>query len=315
MHAHQRSTATRPFAPVCQCAGCGKSHLVKELTKRLGKLLLVTATTGAAATLHVNGTTVHRPLKMSSDDAGDGSRIQKCSTGQIHDIQLNFADCDFVCVDEVSMMQATGINLFKELDNRLRRAFNKDLPFGGKSICFVGDFHQLPPVAGESLAKHVVESSTPTASTFRKFMTHTLHQQFRAADAEGKTQRDNMSYIRDAITGEHPAITDSLLDTLRPLSSADLTDDPTWRFAPILVADNVVREFFNRAQAIAFAKKHNKFVYTWRLPLSANWATATRGLATKTEQLYAKFPELTGYFVEVRLYSFLQNSRLHKLLN
>ena len=54
-----------------------------------------------------------------------------------------------IFIDEVSM---TNASLFVPLDVILRQAFEREKPFGGKSIILLGDFCQLPPNGDYSLA-------------------------------------------------------------------------------------------------------------------------------------------------------------------
>ena len=219
-------------------------------------------------------------------------------------VRANFAAAYWICVDEVSMLTASGNDLFGELNSRLKTAFRRtgceDQPFGGKCVCLVGDFHQLQPVGGDSLAKILMMNhSAANALLFKQFEVHTLKQQMRQKNVEGNSLRIILEHIRGAVTGAYPPVNQTIIDQLKTFSHRDIDDDPLWRYAAILVADNAVRQYFNRAQALSFAKEHGKFVYTWRLPLTAAGETAMAQLPFRTQQqVYSLFPELTGYFVE-----------------
>ena len=58
-------------------------------------------------------------------------------------------------LDEVSMLDC--MNLYK-ICNRMCKARQSDIPFGGVNVIFAGDFAQLPPVAGFALYSCDVDS-------------------------------------------------------------------------------------------------------------------------------------------------------------
>ena len=101
-----------------------------------------------------------------------------------------------ILIDEVSMTNAT---LFVALDGILRQAFEREKPFGGKSIILLGDFCQLPPNGDYSLADILASFQSTNqnifkgtdaqnviflqaAKLFMSFKRVVLTQQMRAAD-------------------------------------------------------------------------------------------------------------------------------------
>jgi hypothetical protein len=50
----------------------------------------------------------------------------------------------------------------------------------------------------------------------------------------------------------------------------DVVEDPSWRFALIVVTSNQERVAINRVQALRFAKTNGVPVVRWRLPLAGN---------------------------------------------
>lgn len=66
----------------------------------------------------------------------------------------------YILIDE---MRFLGSRLFMQIDARLREAFpeKKNCPFGGRSIIFVGDLGQLPPMRDKPLH---------ASNTTRKFL-------------------------------------------------------------------------------------------------------------------------------------------------
>ena len=131
-------------------AGTGKSFLTKLFVEALqsqGKMTLVTATTGIAAT-HIEGRTYHSALRILPkheilefadlvDKTVQDMRKMRGFVDQLKSVHT-------IVVDEVSMMHPRE---FARIDKSLRQALGKlDTPFGGIRFVFVGDFLQIEPV-------------------------------------------------------------------------------------------------------------------------------------------------------------------------
>jgi hypothetical protein len=121
-------------------AGTGKSTLLQQIEVLLGSRLLLTATTGlAASNISRAARTLSSALKMP---------IKLFRRGDLADHVLQFLqrelkDVHYLIVDEVSMM---GGMILYWIDRRLRQIKGNDEPFGGLSVILCGDFGQLPPV-------------------------------------------------------------------------------------------------------------------------------------------------------------------------
>ena len=121
-------------------AGTGKSTLVHFLKATVKKRMAVVAPTGIAA-LNVGGQTIHsffrfppRPINLSE-------------IVRLRDRSL-FKALELLIVDEVSMVRS---DLLDAMERSLRlNAREKDMPFGGVQVLFVGDLFQLPPVVAKS---------------------------------------------------------------------------------------------------------------------------------------------------------------------
>jgi ATP-dependent DNA helicase PIF1 len=124
-------------------AGTGKSYCVNLLFKFLdlnsvfyGK----TATTGVAA-LNIGGVTLHSWSGMGlAEENGmellDRVKDNPKATSRIKNSKV-------LIIDEVSMAKS---DLIDKLDIVCQYIRDKDKPFGGIQVVFVGDFMQLPPV-------------------------------------------------------------------------------------------------------------------------------------------------------------------------
>ena len=103
------------------------------------RTILVTATTGCAATL-LTGETVHRALKLY------------CNLDQLdEDEKQEWTRTRLIIIDEISFankndMEAIDKNLHRMCQNASDQEF-----FGGKHIVFAGDFRQLDPIGKEPL--------------------------------------------------------------------------------------------------------------------------------------------------------------------
>ena len=68
-------------------------------------------------------------------------------------IRNKIGNVKVIIIDEISTID---LALFVGLDRILRASFDQEKPFGGKSIILLGDFCQLPPNAGVSVAEALV---------------------------------------------------------------------------------------------------------------------------------------------------------------
>jgi ATP-dependent DNA helicase PIF1 len=147
-------------------AGVGKSYVIHEIKKRIKKKtkavtvyiqgvpqqverplnLIVTASTGAAA-VQIGGSTIHSWSKIPWDNDLNRSTIFKVMMKykDKEEIISRYQSADILIIDEISLL---SIDYFENLDYVARNIRQNDLPFGGIQVVLVGDFLQLPPVAG-----------------------------------------------------------------------------------------------------------------------------------------------------------------------
>jgi ATP-dependent exoDNAse (exonuclease V) alpha subunit len=127
--------------------GTGKSQVIKALSIFLEKRneshrFVILGPTGSSAAL-LNGSTYHSFLGL-----GFGNN-KKNEAVNIAQVKMKLEGVNYIFIDEVSML--TCHDMYK-ISAQLAKALNAfDLPFGGMSIIFAGDFAQLPPVGGSSL--------------------------------------------------------------------------------------------------------------------------------------------------------------------
>ena len=117
-------------------AGTGKSTLLEHFRNTTKKKVVVLAPTGVAA-LNVKGQTIHSFFGFKINVTLE--KIKKLKKPS--DL---YKKLDVVIIDEISMVRA---DLLDCVDKFLRlNSKDKNLPFGGVQMVFIGDLYQLPPV-------------------------------------------------------------------------------------------------------------------------------------------------------------------------
>jgi hypothetical protein len=126
-------------------AGCGKSTAMEVAQKFCHAFCMAaavafddmtfyfTSTTGSSAALF-GGTTIHSAAHLNKSKLTDAMR-------RVWKYQVRI-----LIIDEISFFKASDM---KKLDRNLRRLTGIDKPYGGVSIVFSGDFHQLKPICIE----------------------------------------------------------------------------------------------------------------------------------------------------------------------
>jgi ATP-dependent DNA helicase PIF1 len=122
-------------------AGSGKTFVLNEfirLSKREGKKVAVTATTGLAAT-HLGGTTIHAWSGIGIWDV-----LPRHYTDNLSKTRRDLIEqADILIIDEISMLHDFRLDLVDEV---LKEVRDVEAPFGGIQLILCGDFFQLPPV-------------------------------------------------------------------------------------------------------------------------------------------------------------------------
>jgi ATP-dependent exoDNAse (exonuclease V) alpha subunit len=118
-------------------AGTGKSTLLNYFRSKTKKKIVVLAPTGVSA-LNVKGETIHSFFGFRPNVT-----IQNIKTLPKKDTII-YKNIDTIIIDEISMVRA---DLLDCVDYFLRlNGKDKNIPFGGIQMIFIGDLYQLPPV-------------------------------------------------------------------------------------------------------------------------------------------------------------------------
>ncbi len=119
--------------------GTGKTFLYKALLARVrseGKIAIATATSGVAASIMPGGRTAHSRFKipLSIQDGGVCNFTKQSGTAKL------LREASLILWDEATMTKRQAI---EALDKSMRDIMEQpDIPFGGKTVVFGGDFRQ-----------------------------------------------------------------------------------------------------------------------------------------------------------------------------
>ncbi|KKT75631.1 MAG: AAA ATPase [Candidatus Peregrinibacteria bacterium GW2011_GWA2_44_7] len=119
-------------------AGTGKSTLLHYFCSQSKKPIVILAPTGVAA-VNVKGQTIHHFFGF-----GPGITLGKVKKRISAEKKKLFEKLTTIIIDEISMVRA---DLLDCIDAFLRfHGSQKNKPFGGVQMVFIGDLYQLPPV-------------------------------------------------------------------------------------------------------------------------------------------------------------------------
>jgi hypothetical protein len=293
--------------------GVGKSTMTKELVKRLqayGKEVLSCAPTGIAASLLVDGRTMHNLFMLPKPKKNDTTRslnmeIQPLSYEKLLEARDIFQNAEIVLIDEASMIDPIALYHINCRLKQIKACPSKH--FGGLPVALLGDFFQLKPVKATAFFDAVTKEiplqkkSTPYAhgcELIKLFKMVTFTEQFRSKDA---VHTASINQMRRMDTSQ--AFTQSILDSLQILSPSDLKDTvdsdgirrpSPYRTAPIIVACNLERQEINLSQAVRFAKAKGVPVLRWQKDLIIKNDVGE----AVSDLLHRNNPLLTGIFVE-----------------
>ena len=112
------------------------------------------AYTGIAST-HINGRTISSLLSL--DTKNEYQPLSNTALVKLRK-QLRFDTLAMIIIDEISNVSTSTM---AAIDNRLRQIADvPDVPFGGLSVVWFGDFSQLPPVQSQPLTHTLMQLTT-----------------------------------------------------------------------------------------------------------------------------------------------------------
>lgn len=128
-------------------AGTGKTTFLNRLREETSKQMAVVAPTGVAA-INAGGTTIHSFFQLpftpySPTPSGRESLLSRMKMNSKR--RRVIRELELLVIDEISMVRADVLDAIDEVLKHIRHKHNQ--PFGGVQMVFIGDMHQLSPVA------------------------------------------------------------------------------------------------------------------------------------------------------------------------
>lgn len=179
------------------------------------KLVLCAASTGIAALILPGGLTAHSTFKLPfGDDAVEGSVCNVKAESERADVLKRTS---LIIWDEVVMSSKFAL---EALNLTLQDLCKNDLPFGGKTVIFSGDWRQVPPVLKYGTEIEIVEHTFLSSSLWKHV------QRFRLTVS--MTDKDDFPYAKTVLAvGEgkiEPVLLDDGTDAI-PLKHTVTNDD------------------------------------------------------------------------------------------
>ena len=136
--------------------GTGKTFLYRALLAILrsqNKLVVAIATSGVAASIMSGGRTAHSRFKipLTIENGSFCNFTKQSGTAKL------LRQVSLIIWDEASMTKRQAV---EALDNSLRDIMDRlELPFGGKTVVFGGDFRQVLPVVRKGSRAQIIDAS------------------------------------------------------------------------------------------------------------------------------------------------------------
>jgi len=157
--------------------GAGKTYVLNKYLDWLsgtGISVAITASTGIAAT-HIGGVTIHSWSGIGARDTLTQYDLDKIATNEKTVRRVKKAKV--LVIDEISMLDGRVLDM---VDAVCRTIKQNGESFGGMQVILVGDFFQLPPIAGRGeMSRFAFESRAWEGA---KFLTCYLTEQHRQED-------------------------------------------------------------------------------------------------------------------------------------
>ena len=171
-------------------AGTGKTTFLRNFSKETTKQIAIVAPTGVAA-INAGGTTIHSffqlpftpfiPTPEGKSSLLSRIKMNKTRRGVIRELEV-------LVIDEISMVRADVLDAIDTLLRHIRYRHNE--PFGGVQMIFIGDMHQLSPVARTDewgivsayynsvyfFSSHVIQNHPPVYLEFNKIFRQSDNQ-------------------------------------------------------------------------------------------------------------------------------------------
>ena len=223
-------------------AGTGKSTFLKNFCKQTKKKYIIVAPTGIAA-LNIGGQTIHsffnlpaRPLIPNDSEIPFFHEVIPNGKGGFQEEHLKrkiIREIDMVIIDEISMVRC---DIIDAIDNSLRKnGGNRNMPFGGKQIVFIGDLFQLEPIVRdddqEMLKQHYNSRFFFSANIFKEvdFSKIEFTKVYRQSDTKfigildrirtKKAEDSDFEILNERVNSEYEPTKEQVFITLCPTNN------------------------------------------------------------------------------------------------
>ncbi|XP_073138532.1 uncharacterized protein [Henckelia pumila] len=157
--------------------GTGKTFLYRTILAHLrksGKIIIVVATSGIAATLLLGGRTAHSRLKIPLKPTASAL----CTIKKQSDLAELIRRATAVIWDEAPMANCYA---FESVNKTFQDIMENQLPFGGKIMVFGGDFRQVLPVVKQETMREQIAASISRSTFWHRVNVLRLQQNMRSA--------------------------------------------------------------------------------------------------------------------------------------
>ncbi|XP_073129488.1 uncharacterized protein, partial [Henckelia pumila] len=157
--------------------GTGKTFLYRSILAQLrknGKIAITVATFGIAATLVPGGRTTHSRLQIPLRPTAS----TLCKINKQSDLAELIRRATTVVCDEAPMANRYA---FEAVSQTFQDIMDNQLPFGGKTIIFGGDFRQVLPVVKRGPMRDQIAASISRSSFWNSVKILHLQQNMRSA--------------------------------------------------------------------------------------------------------------------------------------
>lgn len=127
-------------------AGCGKTHLIKQIESSNYGCQVLTPT-NLAASLYKRARTLHSFFWKVFDKLEEGfQNVENINPAKANNMAKELSKVSMLVFDEISMVRS---DTFEMMNKACQMAKGSSQPFGGIPVIVVGDLFQLPPVVSD----------------------------------------------------------------------------------------------------------------------------------------------------------------------
>ena len=156
--------------------GTGKTFLTSTILANIrarGEVALATATSGIAATLLMNGRTIHSRFKVPIENLSDKSY---CNITKREATAELIRRCVLLVMDEYTMAHK---HVFEAVERTFRDIREDERPFGGVTVMPSGDRRQILPVVKRGSRADIVEACFKSSELWKQFTVMKLTRNMR----------------------------------------------------------------------------------------------------------------------------------------